>query len=127
MSRAGFSALREAQLADVLVRFAYRGLPLSAALAEITALVGRPGRVSDDELDVLLARIDSEHRAGRLRTHPAGLWAGAPTGIAIARGFGIGKAKLRAVRDAYYTLYLGLPPFDADEPLATAASPEAGP
>uniref|UniRef100_UPI003F4966DC hypothetical protein n=1 Tax=Amycolatopsis sp. CA-096443 TaxID=3239919 RepID=UPI003F4966DC len=120
MSRAGLSALREAQLADVLVRFAYRGLPLSAALTELAALTSRPDRVADAELELLLARIDSEHRAGRLRTHQSGRWAGAPTGAAIAQQCGVGKAKLRAVRDAYYILYLGLPPFDADEPLEDA-------
>ncbi|KOV77638.1 hypothetical protein [Nocardia sp. NRRL S-836] len=124
MSRAKFSALREAQLASVLVRFAYRGLSLSAALAELAELTSRPDRVADAELGLLLARIDSEHRAGRLKTHPTGPWAGAPTGVAIAQQLGIGKAKLRAVRDAYYVLYRGLPPFDADEPLhSTVACP----
>lgn len=120
MSRAELPALREALLADVLVRFAYRGLALSAAVAELSVLARLPGRVGDAELELLLARIDSEHRAGRLNTHPAGRWAGAPTGVAIARRFGVGKTKLRAVRDAYYVVYLGLPPFDANEPLDVA-------
>lgn len=120
MSRVGLSALREAQLADVLVRFAYRGLPLSAALTELAELTRRPDRVADTELELLLARIDNEHRAGRLKTHQSGRWAGAPTGVAIAQQCGVGKAKLRAVRDAYYILHLGMPPFDADEPLNSA-------
>jgi len=122
MSWTELFALREAHLADVLVRFAYRGLPLSAALAELAELISRPGRIGDAELDLLLARIDSEHRAERLKIHPSGPWAGAPTGVAIARRFGVGKVKLRAVRIAYYTLYLGLPPFDADKPLDSAGA-----
>ncbi|MEC3979042.1 hypothetical protein [Amycolatopsis sp. H20-H5] len=50
------------------------------------------------------------------RSRPAPLDRG-PAGQAIAERFGVGKVKLRNVRDAYYTLPLGLPPFNADEPL----------
>lgn len=100
---------------EVLLRFRHRGLPMSAAVRELRALARRPALVSDSELCALLASVAAAHRAGRLRTHEHGAWVGAPTGVAIAEHCGISKGKVRVVRDAYYTLCLGVPPLNADE------------
>ncbi|MFE5565920.1 hypothetical protein ACFQ68_13120 [Amycolatopsis japonica] len=118
------TALLQEQYAEVLLRFRRRSLPLTAAIGELTRLARRPHVLDDDELQSLLSRIDHAHRDGILRTHTAGPWAGAPTGRAIAEQFGVGKVKLRDVRDAFYTLHLGLPPFDADEPIPATAPTE---
>lgn len=61
--------------------------------------------------------IDEAHRAGRLNTHQSRRWAGAPTQRAIAHLVQVGKnrGRLRYLRDAYYTLRLGLPPFQAGD------------
>ena len=107
----------EEQCAELLLRFRRRRIALSAAITELTALARRPAMLTDDELASHLDRIDHAHRVGALKTHPTGPWAGAPTGRAIAGHLGVGKTKLRAVRDTYYTLYLGLRPYDADEPV----------
>ncbi len=107
----------EEQCAELLLRFRRRRIALSAAIIELTALARRPAMLTDDELASHLARIDHAHRGGAVKTHLTGPWAGAPTGRAIAGHLGVGKTKLRAVRDAYYTLYLGLRPYDADEPV----------
>lgn len=125
------TTLLQEQYAEVLLRFRRRALPLTAAIEELTRLARRPRVLDDSELQSLLSRIDHAHRGGTLKTHVAGLWAGAPTGRAIAERFGVGKVKLRDVRDAYYTLHLGLPPFNADETVpvlspATAALAKLG-
>uniref|UniRef100_UPI003F498E31 hypothetical protein n=1 Tax=Actinokineospora sp. CA-119265 TaxID=3239890 RepID=UPI003F498E31 len=106
----------EEQYAQLLLRVRRGTVSLADALAELGALAHRPAIIGDVELAGALTRIDHEHRAGLLRTHPTGWWAGAPTGRAIAELVAVGKVKLPAVRDAYYTLYLGLRPFDADDP-----------
>lgn len=110
--------LLEEQYAELLLRFRRHELPITAAIAELHRLAGRALVVDDVELRSLLARVDHAHMTGSLNTHPSGSWTGAPTGRAIAVTFGIGKRKLRVVRDAYYTLHLGLCPYDADESLA---------
>uniref|UniRef100_UPI003F49AB89 hypothetical protein n=1 Tax=Amycolatopsis sp. CA-293810 TaxID=3239926 RepID=UPI003F49AB89 len=120
----GSTTLLQEQYAEVLLRFRRRALPLIAAIGELTRLARRPHVLDDDELQSLLSRIDHAHRDGTLRIHTEGPWAGAPTGRAIAERYGVGKVKLRDVRDAYYTLYLGLPPFDADEPVLTTSQVE---
>lgn len=117
--------LLQEQFAELLLRFRRRDLSLTAAIEELTRLARRPLLVEDIELQALLSRIDRAHRADVLRTHQAGRWAGAPTGAAIAAHFAIGKRRLRDVRDAYYTLYLGLPPFDVTEPVAATSTREA--
>lgn len=113
------SGLLEEQFAELLLRFRHRNLPLTTAISELTRLAMRPTVISDTELQSLLSRITEAHHAGTLKTHATGLWANAPTGCAIAEQFGVGKTKLRSVRDAYYTLCLGIRPFDADEPQET--------
>ncbi|MEC3978055.1 hypothetical protein QMK34_22525 [Amycolatopsis sp. H20-H5] len=109
------TTLLQEQYAEVLLRFRRRALPLTAAIEELTRLARRSSVLDDSELQSLLSRIDHAHSGGTLKTHTAGPWTGAPTGRAIAERFGVGKVKLRDVRDAYYTLHLGLPPFNADE------------
>ncbi|MBE1580448.1 hypothetical protein ACFORH_43210 [Amycolatopsis roodepoortensis] len=116
------TTLLQEQYAEVLLRFRRRALPLTAAIGELARLARRPQILDDHELQSLLSRIDHAHRSGTLRAHVEGPWAGAPTGRAIAERFGVGKVKLRDVRDAYYTLHLGLPPFDADEPVPAPPS-----
>lgn len=125
--------LLQEQYAEMLLRFRRHALPLTAAIDELTRLSRRPQVLGDTELQSLLSSIDHAHRDGILKIHRVGQWTGAPTGRAIAERFGVGKAKLRDVRDAYYTLYLGLPPFDANEPhpepplaTATLAAPRNG-
>jgi hypothetical protein len=116
--------LLQEQYADVLLRFRRRDLPLTATITELTRLAGRPQVLDDTELQSLLSRIDHAHRGGTLRTHDTGLWTGAPTGRAIAERIAVGMVKLHHVRDAYYTLHLGLPPFDADEPVPPPVATE---
>ncbi|MCK2245283.1 MULTISPECIES: hypothetical protein [unclassified Crossiella] len=108
-------SLLEEQFTELLLRFRHRGTSLSAALEELRLLTRRPALIAEGELRGLLARIDQAHRAGQLRVHTGGAWTGAPTGLAIAALCAVSKGKVRAVRDAYYTLCLGLAPLNADE------------
>jgi hypothetical protein len=96
-------------------------------------------RISAKSSIVAASRSACSRSAGRRRRHagPAQLcpsrspsrhrptWAARgqvfPTGQAIASSVRIGKRKVRIVRDAYYTLYLGLSPFDADDPSPTTS------
>ncbi len=103
------------QYAEVLLRFRRRSATLSESIEELVRLGRRELVMNDAKLQSLLSQIDHAHREGTLKTHGAGRWCGAPTGRAIAERFGVGKVQLRFVRDAYYTLHLGLAPFDADD------------
>lgn len=109
--------LRE-QYAGLLLRFRSGRLPIDQAINELVALHQRPVAISDAELRAALAKIAEAHDAGTLRRHSGGSWDGAPTQKAVADLLGIGKSRGRVsyVRDAYYTLYLGLPPFNPDQP-----------
>ncbi|MGV9365341.1 hypothetical protein [Amycolatopsis sp. NPDC003731] len=109
--------LRE-QYADLLLRFRGGRLTIDQAINEQVALHRRPEAISDSELQAALTKIAEAHQAETLNTHIGGTWAGAPTQKAIANLLGIGKSRgrLSYVRDAYYTLHMGLPPFNPDQP-----------
>lgn len=109
--------LRE-QYADLLLRFRSGRLPIDRAINELVALQQRPDAITDAELRAAVLKIAEAHEAGTMRTHSGGAWDGAPTQKAIADLLGIGKSRgrLSHVRDAYYTLHLGLPPFNPDHP-----------
>ncbi|MET9265231.1 hypothetical protein [Amycolatopsis sp. NPDC004079] len=109
--------LRE-QYADLLLRFRSGRLPIDQAIKELVALQQRPDAISDADLHAALTKIAEAHEAGTLRTHSGSTWDGAPTQKVIGDLLGIGKSRgrLSYVRDAYYTLYLRLPPFNPDQP-----------
>ncbi|WNV82910.1 hypothetical protein [Umezawaea sp. Da 62-37] len=105
------------QFAELFLRHAADEVSLGKAIQEAVAIANRPQAIGDEELHAVLDKIRQAHRAKTLNTIKTGRWAGAPTQNAIAGLVNIGKHKgrLRYVRDAYYTLRLKLPPFQADE------------
>lgn len=108
----------EEQFAELLLRFKRRRLSMTEAIDEATAIAHRREAIGDQELHTMLATIAEAHQANTLSTYRRGPWEGAPTGTAIARLLRVGKSKRRLhyVRDAYYTLYLGKPPYNHDHP-----------
>ncbi|RJQ74204.1 hypothetical protein D5S17_23325 [Pseudonocardiaceae bacterium YIM PH 21723] len=118
--------LLDEQYSELLLRFRRHAVALPTAVAELHRLAHRPELVDDRELHDLLTRVAKAHRAGSLKTRLAGSWSGAPTGQAIAELLAVGQRKVRVVRDAYYCLYLGLAPFDANEPEPGREPPRAG-